>query len=117
MESFDCERKQKISLQTRPEHRGIQERGEHRRPSSARLGCPAAACRHSAACFAQLFSDSFGIVIAVDFGGCRQCVVLTFAALVAIGEHVVEQESMPVADSFAVWFFVGPSTRPVCERR
>lgn len=36
----------------------------------------------------------------VDVGGRRECVVLTLAALLVIRQHVVEQKSMPIADSF-----------------
>jgi hypothetical protein len=48
-----------------------------------------------------LLSDRLRIVIAVDVNRRRrQRVVVTLAALVAIGQHIVEQESMPVSDAF-----------------
>ena len=67
----------------------------------SRVAVRAMALGDSAARLAQLLLDRVGVVVAIDVDcGRGQRVVLTLAARLAIGQHIVEQQPMPIADSF-----------------
>jgi len=66
---------------------------------SACAGLGPAPLRDDSACFTQPPANDFGVVVSIDVDRCgRQRFVLAVAPLLAIGENVVEQQSMTIAD-------------------